>query len=284
MRNFNTLYANRYLYLLYSGIFGSLLLLNILTPLWGDDWWRSVGTSRFASIPEYIVNEYLTWGGRLSVLIVTFIALLQYPASLPVFAVVNSLIFCLLMLISSIFRVAVGRWPSKDPGDILTIFTIFACVWFLCEGFGEAILWKTGAVAYLWVITFSILIVNPFIELLVDGRGIKNNKKRLYILPFAALIIACGLENVSVTLAICMIFALLFSTIRSYRPPLWYWLVGLGHIIGTAILMSAPGNFIRYEQTEGLRLHERFNGLVEAIWFHFVQDVPVIYIYICYSV
>jgi len=46
-------------------------------------------------------------------------------------------------------------------------------------------------------------------------------------------------------------------------------------------LVMAPGNFVRYEaQSAGLSLNERFNGLIELIWQHFSQDLPVIYLFI----
>jgi len=279
MFNLSSYYFNRYVYLFYGVIFCLLLLLNLLTPLWGDDWWRAVEIADFSAIFTRIYDEYYAWGGRLSVLFFTFLALLKYPASNLVFAIINSLVFCLLL--ASIFRGAIGRWPSKEPSDLLTIFCIFICVWFFTESFGEAILWKTGAVAYLWVITFSILIINPFIDLLAEERIKTNTWIGLFILPMMTLLLAIGLENVSVSLAIFMLFTLIYSTFYLKRPPLWYWLVAIGQVIGGIILVSAPGNYIRYEeQSSGLNFFERFDGLIDVIWQHFSQDMPVVYVFI----
>jgi len=169
------------------------------------------------------------------------------------------------------------RWPSRDPADLFSLFSIFICVWFLTESFGEVIFWKTGAIAYLWIMTFSILILNPFIDLLAERKIVENNKKRLIILPIAVLVVAISLENVSVSLAAFMLFAILLSRLQAIRLPLWIWLVALGQIIGTIILLAAPGNFIRYkEQDAGLTLYDRFNALIEVIWKHFAIDLPVV--------
>jgi len=279
MPNLNTIKTNRYLYLLFAFLFTILLILNSLMPLWGDDWWRVVQPSDFSNIFERINDEYFAWGGRITVLFFNYLTLLDYPGTLVVFSILNSLVFCLLL--AAIFRGAIGRWPSSNLSDLFTIFSLFICIWFFTESFGEAILWKTGAIAYLWVITFSILVLVPFVDLLADKKVIDNSKTRLFIFPIAVFFLAIGLENVSVSLLLFMAFAFLIAWIKTIKLPLWYWLVAIGQLIGTAILLSAPGNFRRYDvQSAGLALYERFNGLLETIWQHFAIEMPVVYLFL----
>jgi hypothetical protein len=259
--------------------FGLLFVLNIYTPTWGDDWWRAVDPEDFSKIFERISSEYTGWTGRSVVLFVTFLSLFKYPGTLLVFALVNSAIFCILL--AAIFRGAVGRWPGRNIADTLTLITAFISVWFLTQSFGEAILWKTGAVAYLWVITFSILALNPYVDLLSGKEQKTNTKTRLFVIPVAVMLLAISLENVAVAMTVFMLFALVVHWIQDRRPPLWYWVAFLGQVIGSIVLLAAPGNYARFAvQSDGTPIFVRFNKLLEAIWEHGIQDTYVFYVII----
>jgi len=263
----------------FAVVFALLFVLNIYTPTWGDDWWRAVSPDNFSVIFDRIASEYTGWTGRSVVLFVTFLSLLKYPGSLLVFALVNSAIFCLLL--AAIFRGAVGRWPGRNIADTLTLITAFIAVWFLTQSFGEAILWKTGAVAYFWVITFSILALNPYVDLLSGKEEKENTKTRLFIIPVAVMALAVSLENVAVTMTVFMPFALIMRWIQGSRPPLWYWLTFLGQLAGSVILLAAPGNYARFDaESDGAPIFARFNVLLETIWEHGTQVTYVFYVVI----
>jgi len=264
--------------LLFATIFALLFTLNIFTPTWGDDWWRALAYQDALDVFPRLHDEYMSWTGRLSVLFFTFLLLLKYPGSLTVFAVINSAVFCLLLLIS--FRAATGRRAQANLADGLTLFSIFLTTWFFTQSFGEAILWKTGAIAYLWVITFSILALIPFIDLVVDNRVKQNTPIRLIFMPIAVLVLAISLENVAVAMSCFMLFSLFIYWIFHSRPPLWYWLTLAGQLVGSFILLAAPGNYIRFQrQSDGTPIFERFEKLLSVIWQHGLDETHIFYLF-----
>lgn len=255
-------------------IFILILLLNSFTPLWGDDWWRAVSIWDFPGIFERISAEYMNWSGRVSVLFLTFLLLLKYPGSVILFNLINSAVLCLLVL--GIFRAAIGRYPGKERRDALLVLLTFCCIWLFSHAFGEAALWKTGAIAYLWVITAAIFLITPYIELLSSQQVQPDTRLRLWAWPLFAFFWAMGLENVSVSCVVFMTYCLIAARLRGLHAARWYWHVLLGQGIGTLILVLAPGNFARFAaQDDGQTLWIRFGKLADLIWRHGTSEIYI---------
>jgi hypothetical protein len=255
-------------------IFILMLILNSFTPLLGDDWWRAVDSGSFFHIFERISEEYMGWTGRVSVLLLTYLFLLKYPGSVWLLNILNSLVFCFLVI--GIFRAAVGRYPGKSRQDFLLILLVFCSIWFLSQSFGEAVLWKTGAIAYLWVVTAAIFLLIPYVELLGHDKRLPDTTLRLWGWPIFAFFWAMGLENVSISCSLFMIYSLIAAHLNGMRIPRWYWQVTVGQIAGTVILISAPGNFMRFAaQDDGQPIWLRLGKLAEHIWRHGTIDTHI---------
>jgi hypothetical protein len=255
-------------------IFILMLILNSFTPLWGDDWWRAVDWGNFFHIFERIREEYMGWTGRVSVLLLTFLFLLKYPGSIWLFNILNSLVFCFLVI--GIFRAAVGRFPGKNHQDFVLILLVFCSIWFLSQSFGEAVLWKTGAIAYLWVVTAAIFLLIPYVELLGHDKRLPDTPLRLWGWPVFAFFWAMGLENVSISCSLFMIYSLIAARLNGIWIPRWYWQVTVGQITGTVLLIAAPGNFVRFAaQDDGQPIWLRMGKLAEHIWRHGTIDTHI---------
>ena len=251
----------------YLAIFSLLFWLNQLTPLWGDDWWRALNTDNFIGIFSRIHDEYMQWTGRASVLFLTYLGLLKYPGSGWVFSLANSTVF--VLLIQGLFMAATGKKPQGKAEDIGTLIVAFFAVWFCTQSFGEAVLWKTGAVAYLWVITASIYLLMPYVQLLAYQKIPPNSWAKLTLLPLVALFLAISLENVAAAITAFMLYALIAAKVVKLKLPAWFYLTFVAYVIGTLALLSAPGNFKRIEiQHDGVPMVRRFGDLLEVVWQH----------------
>lgn len=253
-----------------------LFTLNSFTPLWGDDWWRAVPARDFLDIFRRIGEEYYTWGGRLWVLLLTFVFLLKYPGSQVLFNLVNSAVFCLLLV--GIFRGAVGRYPGRERSDTILLPFAFFSVWFFTQALGETVFWKTGAIGYLWVLTAAVYVITPFVDLLADEEPVADSRWRLWGLPVFAAVWATGLETVSLALVLFMSFALLAARLQQIPPKRWYWHVFSGQLAGTLLLVFSPGNWVRAARSDdGLGIAYRIVALSRMVWQHVTTEVPIFY-------
>ncbi|MBI5551457.1 MAG: hypothetical protein HY911_08110 [Desulfobacterales bacterium] len=257
-------------------VFALQFALNSFTPLWGDDWWRAVAPGEAADIFSRIAEEYRTWGGRLFVLLLTFVFLLKLPGMLVLFNLINSAVFCLLLL--AIFRGAVGRYPGRARADLVLLPAVWFAVWFFTQSLGEAVFWKTGAVGYLWTVTAAVFVVTPFVDLLVDEEPLSDTRWRLWGLPVVAALWATGLETVSLSLTIFMLYALLAARLRKIALQRWYWHAFAGQLAGTLLLVTAPGNWVRAARgDDGLGIGYRIILLSRSVWRHVTTEVPILY-------
>lgn len=257
-------------------VFVLLLVLNTLTPLWGDDWWRVLPLGNFPAMFPRIANEYMTWGGRIWVLFLTFLFLLKYPGSVALFNLVNSAVFCLLLVV--MFRGATGRYPGRRWSDPVLLGGALFAVWLFTQSMGEAVFWKTGAIGYLWAVTAAVFVVTPFVDLLIRCKPLDDTRWRLWGLPVFAALWATALENVSLSVALFMLYALLAARLQKVALKRWYWRVFAGQLTGTVLLIAAPGNFVRAARSsDGKAIYYRVGELFHVIWQHFTTEVPLLY-------
>lgn len=260
--------------LLLALIFGWMLLLNLSTPTWGDDWHRTMPFGSPQVLIDRLLWEYGSWTGRVSVLSLTYLLFWQYPGWLWVFNLLNSAAFVLLIV--QILRIA-DQPRSADHRQTPLILFIFAGLWFGTSGFGEAVLWKTGAIAFLWVITAALWLVKPFVDLLSEQRPAADTRLRRWALPFAYAFVAMSLENLSAAMSLFLPAVVALYWLRGGRPPLWAYTAVLGQWLGSAVLLLAPGNFARFRmQDDGVPLYARLPELVAHISHHLIYSVPLI--------
>lgn len=271
------------LWLFFVFIFIIIFSLNHMTPLWGDDWWRVEKLSNFFHIFERIFDEYKNWTGRVFVLLITYFSLVKYPGSVFIFNIVTTLVF--LALIFGVFRAAVGRRPTPSIVDISILFVTFSSIWLLTHSIGEAMFWKTGAIAYMWVITGALYLLIPFIELTVYRRSVYFEGAFHSILPFFVFLFAMSLENVAISICCFMAYTLLSAKFNKVTIHPWYYRNAIAFFLGTIVLIAAPGNFKRFtSQDNGISMYKRFGDLAEKIWFHGTVDTKIFFVILGLSI
>lgn len=253
-----------------------MLGLNLLTPTWGDDWHRSFPLDRAGQIPAQLLGEYLGWTGRMSVLALTYLFLLQYPGSLVVFAIINALAFSALLV--GLFVLATGRWPRRSFDDAAMLLLLLGAAWFGIEAFGEGVLWKTGAIGFLWVSAATLFAVRPYVDLLCDRASPPEPGKGRWIALPGYFLLGMALENLSAATLVVMLAAL-FECWRMRRPvagPMAWNCAA--YACGFAVLVAAPGNFVRYAmQSDGQPMYARLPALVERIWLQETETTGLLF-------
>lgn len=222
--------------------FSILLSLNILTPIISDDFaylyiYNEEG--RITSIGDIIqsqINHYYLWGGRS---VVHFIAqvLLMLPAYIA--DLLNTLIY-----FSYIFLIYF-HIKGKGKSSLSLFILINLAIWFLQPVFGDTILWITGSANYLWGTWLILLFILPY--RLYGGKQAGISIQAISSLAMLILGILAGWTNENTAAAMLLVTILYIVYFRSHKWQIPVWAVAgiIGAIIGFAIMILAPGNYMR---------------------------------------
>jgi hypothetical protein len=98
----------------------------------------------------------------------------------------------------------------------------------------------------------------------------------MVLLPIAYGFLALSLENVSAAMLVMMAFALGRARWLGVKLPRWYVFSLLAQLVGTLILLLAPGNFVRFAaQSDSVSMMRRLGDLLALIWRHGTTITPV---------
>jgi hypothetical protein len=239
---YNILFASILLF-----IFLVILILNIKTPITGDDYVYSfvyLTQDRINSINDIFESQYIhyfKWGGR-SIVHIIAQALLWIKEPI-IIDIINSIAF--LGLITCMQYHIKGK--KKKSCSLL--FITFTLVWLLQPAFAETTLWITGSSNYLWGTLLILLYLLPY-------RLYKNNKLPMSkTLIYALIMFAGGIiagwtnENTAGAMIIVILLFILYYKSNKWQIPSWSYIGLLGTIIGYTLMIVAPGNFARAEGT-----------------------------------
>lgn len=263
--------SSRWILLILFLFFGSLILmLNILYPLYADDWGYvfKTGTNlteRTSSFSDILVSQYEHYfihGGRTVVHLIaeTLLFAKGYWTD-----IINSTAYIVFTFI--IYKISnIGKNINPSLFFFINIF-----IWFYQPAFAQTILWITGSANYLWgtliIISFLYFYCKSFIN-----QTNENSAYRSLLFFFFGLIAGWTNENTSIGM-ICLICLLVIYIKKSNKTlPLWMLTGLVGAIIGFIIMVAAPGNFVRYETViEGNKLLQE-----SKVKFYLSRLLPVI--------
>lgn len=222
-----------------------ILSLNIIYPLYADDWGYVFKegtnfTQRNSGISDILHSQYSHYFGHGGRTVVHIIA--QYLLFLGGYwtDLLNSVAYILFTFV--IYKISnIDR--KVNPS---LFFFINILIWFFQPAFSQTILWITGSANYLW----GTLIIISFLYFFCQSFIKENNKSSVSkstIFFFAGIIAGWTNENTALGM-VFMICLLLIYLKRTHNPiPMWM-ITGLaGAIIGFIIMTAAPGNYVRYE-------------------------------------
>jgi hypothetical protein len=233
-----------------------LVWANIETPLWGDDYCEAIPvglTEPFA----LAWHDYFTWTGRFFVTAITYYVISQDRPTAVLFDVANAAIFiCLIRNVVELARaLGVVRGAAERPplAEAVDVGCVALLLWWLPRDIAEVALWKTGAVDYLWAVTGELWVLR---WMLADRRA--NGVWRVLF----AFVIATFLETMSVLVSALLVVQWLWR--RRNRQPAPVGLL-VGHLIGTCVLVVAPGNFVRAASLAPSPLGDRAAGMLASL-------------------
>ncbi|MBY4640998.1 DUF6056 family protein [Gluconacetobacter entanii] len=246
-------------------IFLFSLWANIVTPLWADDYCRTIPVD-LKNTFHIVYGNYFYWTGRYFTTLITFLVLEFHSyGSIFIFDVLNALVFCVL-----VHNVCMICRDTADPDRDTTagfadIIFVFLAIWWIPRDISEVALWKTGAIGYLWPVTGELWILRQ-----VLARRLPSG----VLACGFAFFIATFLEPLSLLMSMVLI-AFGISRHRDGRPVACPF-IGF-HLLGTLFLWLAPGNYVRARTMEHDTIVNRLDGvlgnvgsLFDLYWIPFV--------------
>lgn len=225
--------------LIILAIFFYFLFLNFCQPLAMDDFWRAINDTLVnGTFFHFLIQDYTGWTGRISAqaLVYALFSKKYLTLSLLTINIISSISMSLFIIF--IFKIVTRNKYSLASKDFI-IYSFFFALMFTWTGFIGQVIWKTAAIQYLW--GYAILIV-LYYYLIIE------NKSFYLISLLGGLFI--GLYNEQFV-AVLLLFCLAYFIERKINNKIinkgiLFFLTGL--LIGGAILIAAPGNYVRMDQ------------------------------------
>ncbi len=177
-------------------------------------------------------------------------------------AILRAIIPALVILV--LCRIVYGSgWKSKVSG--LTVIVLYCALRWAVPGYGEAFLWLT-ATNYSLASIFGLMALIPFADL---ARGVNNKINRPLLCNVAIFLAYLGVGLTDYLMAGGVLLFALFSAgyAHFYRGENVSWVLWplIGLVVGIAILLAAPGNFVRASHFDGIGL---FNNFFTLLLYH----------------
>lgn len=176
------------------------------------------------------------------------------------FNIANTLVFILFVLL--IYLCVYGRRISNS-------FMVFeyVCLWTALPYVGEVILQQTNSCNYLWGTTIILLFFTPYFMTMGKEAAGKNkavNVVKAVLMFLFGVIAGWTIEAGGAMLLLFIALNIFYYIIKKKKAALWKITGFCGAAAGYAILILAPGNYVRSEWTK--QLASRSNFLYEILF------------------
>lgn len=226
--------ASRLKWLEYAGL-SVILALFFVISFCGffreDDLMMRHGASTLSELFRQTKVFYVTRGGRWLSVAGQYLFAGVFGEHKIWFDITNTLFFFLFLFVGG----ALIRPGRNDR--IYTAFILALFFWFLCPDPKESVFWLAGSVTYLWAITLTYLFLVLYFKYKADDFRM-SGKIGLFFLS-----VVCASEFIS-AVSICGAFVLYYAShLKEFKKNAVPMVCGF--IVGTLIVLLAPGNFAR---------------------------------------
>ncbi|MFI3176773.1 MAG: DUF6056 family protein [Eubacteriales bacterium] len=221
-----------------------MLVLNVLSPMIGDDYTYSMSIATglknqsVMDVVESMVYHYESWGGRI---FAHTLASLFLMMPMYFFDICNSIMFVLLGYL--IYRFVV----VDDRGDVGILILIYMTLFLCIPAFAQTVLWLTGSCNYLWTTTTMIGFLLPY--RIYCKTGVSMSKWMMIPYLLLAFLAGGSNEHVSASILLCAGLLTLFTVYKKVAIRVWMILGLVVGFLGWIIMIMAPGNYVRLEES-----------------------------------
>ena len=226
-------------------VFIIMLILNHFTPYLADDFTFSYSFADRDTLSSPFIlfrslyYHYMEWSGRI---VVKFFAQLFTIFPKWIFDLCNAAMFCLL----GVVLCRLGNFSRKSAP--LPLAFAFLSLWLVSPAFGQTNLWMCGSCNNLWSTVGCLAFLLPW-------RSFFGGPVRRYpaVLLFVGGIFTGWLyENTSAGMLAAMALCLVWQFWQKRTLPAWAVSAFIGSCLGYLLLILAPGNSVRTDDSAGV--------------------------------
>lgn len=208
----------------------------------------------FKDIIQGQIWHYNNWGGRS----ITHTLLQAILMGGELFAdILNVLVTFLLSYVISLFT-------SRKSFRLFAMTVSFTLLISLNASVLYSMFWQSGSVNYLYSSVWIVLYTLTFIRTINNPDIPALRFVSFWIVPLG-LFTGWSNENMGPAAAAVSLLTILYFRMKLKRKtPVWMYLGTVSAFIGSALVILAPGNFVRSEFTEG-------GGLITTLTNRFMQ-------------
>ena len=215
--------------------FTKMLVLNFITPLMSDDFGYASSASVLVALQQEY-EHYMSWGGRS---VVHFVVRIFLMAPKEVFNIFSALVYAGLTIM--MYKAAN---PFRKHNISLYLFIVFS-IWLYTINYGQAVLWLTGSINYLWGSFIILCFLSPYILYINNSRTFSGKYAPIVCMFFLGILAGWCNENTSGGAILFTVFAVIFCIIFKQKIQKWMITGMIGSVIGFLLMILAPGNAVR---------------------------------------
>ncbi len=242
-------------------LFSYMYVLNFFMPLHRDDYWYSLIWDTFDKITTWpdvfqsLYRHYFTHGGRMVPYFVLDSFLLLGKQWFNPF---NAFLYTALVILM--------YWHSQRKitmhfNPYILLLIIFF-TWLGFPHFAEVNIWMAGACGYLFSAVLILAILLPYHFSFLEKEFLKDNYLTAIGMFFGGVIAGWTIENTATTMT-AAVAGLTFLLYKKKHLDKWMITGSCGALTGLALLVLAPGNYVRYADAES-KLIYHFTNLIAA--------------------
>lgn len=239
-----------YLFVLYIAIF---------TPMQSDDFpYSQIGLS----LSKHYAH-YMNWSGRV---VADYVSTLLLSTNNHIItAIINSAGSIVLVYLISLLPFSLTGHRSVTKRCAL--FTFIFLLYFISNpNLGQVMFWVVGSANYTWTNIFILASLNLMLS---ELRQERNKTIPLITLFIVSILGGASNENTCITFVLINLYALIYFRFNSGRFSLSIILPLCGSIIGSCIMLLAPGNYVRASDPN---LEAWRNSHIFRKWMRLIYD------------
>lgn len=229
-------------------------------PFMMDDLWYSTKLSseepikNLKDIVESQIWHYFNWGGRSMTHAILQMTLLAGERAADILNVAVTLILSALICLAA---------DVKKNGGMFGIFSAVAMLIGLNANWKMSMFWQAGAANYLYITVFILLYLHCYLREIDSSKGTNisgnvsaSGKKVESLFGITVWIIPLGLlagwsnENMGPAVWIVSLAVIIIKLREHVKIPLWMILGNISSLLGSIMVIIAPGNFVRSAEIE----------------------------------